>query len=88
MRLVPKGLSLPGLAIGAGAVLLAPVIIPAVGSALKPLLKATIKGGILAYEGAKVSIAETKEAFEDITAEAKAEVSKKNTTAKKTIKKK
>lgn len=88
MKLIPRGLSLPGLAIGAGAVLLAPVIIPAVGSALKPLLKATIKGGILAYEGAKVSLAETREAVEDLTAEAKAEVAKKNNTAKKTTKKK
>lgn len=87
MKLIPKGLSLPGLAIGAGAVLLAPVIIPAVGSALKPLLKATIKGGLLAYEGAKLSIAETKEALEDLTAEAKAEVAKTSTTAKKTPKK-
>lgn len=82
MKLIPKGLTLPGLAIGAGAVLLAPVVIPAVGSALKPLLKAGIKGGILAYEGAKLSIAETREAIEDITAEAKAEIAKKNTAEK------
>jgi len=38
------------------------------------LAKGIIKGGLLAYEGAKVSIAETKETFEDIAAEAKAEI--------------
>ena len=62
-------------AIGAGAVLLAPVIIPVLGSIMKPLAKATIKGGILAYEGMKVTLAETKETLEDLAAEAKAEIS-------------
>ena len=88
MKFIPKGFSLPALAIGAGAVLLAPVIIPAIGGALRPLLKSTIKGGILAYEGAKVAVAEAREAMEDLTAEAKAEVAEKNTAAKKTAKKK
>ncbi|MFH2067531.1 MAG: DUF5132 domain-containing protein [Pseudomonadota bacterium] len=83
-----KGLSLPGLAIGAGVVLLAPVLIPAISGALKPLLKNTIKGGILAYEGAKLAVAETREALEDITAEAKAEVSQKNSAPKKAAAKK
>jgi hypothetical protein len=63
------------IAIGAGAVLLAPVVIPVIGSIMKPLAKAAIKGGILAYEGVKVSIAETKETLEDLAAEAKAEIS-------------
>jgi hypothetical protein len=63
------------MAIGAGAVLLAPVVIPVIGSIIKPLAKAGIKGGILAYEGAKVTIAETKETLEDLAAEAKAEIS-------------
>jgi hypothetical protein len=55
-------------------VLLAPVVIPVVGAILKPVAKALIKGGIMAYEGAKVSIAETKETIEDIAAEAKADI--------------
>jgi|JFJP01.1.fsa_nt_gi hypothetical protein len=87
MKLFTKGLSLPGLAIGAGVVLLAPVILPAIGNALKPLLKTTIKGAILAYEGTKVTIAETREALEDLTAEAKAEVAQKNEIPKKATKK-
>ena len=74
-----NGLSLGSLAIGAGVVLLAPVVIPVLGAALKPLAKAVIKGSILAYEGVKVSIAETKETLEDIAAEAKSEISQAGT---------
>lgn len=62
-------------AIGAGAILLAPIVIPVIGSIMKPLAKAVIKGGILAYEGMKVSLAETKETLEDLAAEAKSEIS-------------
>ena len=75
MRILGNGISMGGLAIGAGVVLLAPVVLPIIGAALKPVFKAVIKGGILAYEGAKVSIAETKESLEDLAAEAKAEIS-------------
>ncbi len=75
MRIFGNGISMGGLAIGAGVVLLAPVVLPIIGAALKPVFKAVIKGGILAYEGAKVSIAETKESLEDLAAEAKAEIS-------------
>ena len=75
MRILGNGLSVGGLAVGAGVVLLAPVVIPLLGAALKPVLKAVIKGGIMAYEGAKVSIAETKETIEDLAAEAKSEIS-------------
>ena len=75
--------------IGAGVVLLAPVVVPIVASVMKPLAKAIIKGGIIAYEGAMVAVAEAKETVEDIAAEAKAELaeSQKRTTkavAKKT----
>ncbi len=62
-------------AIGAAAVLLAPVVLPVIASVLKPIAKGLIKGGILAYEGAVVALAETKETIEDIAAEAKAEIS-------------
>jgi hypothetical protein len=73
----PKGFDLSSLAIGAGVVLLAPIVVPVIGSVLKPMAKAVVKGGLLAYEGAKVSIAETKETLEDIAAEAKAEITEK-----------
>jgi hypothetical protein len=41
---------------------------------MKPLTKAAIKGGMLAFENARVAIAETKETIEDIAAEARSEV--------------
>jgi hypothetical protein len=75
MKILNGSLSMGSLAMGAGVVLLAPVIIPVVGSILKPVAKAVIKGGLLAYEGAKVSVAETKETLEDLAAEAKSEMS-------------
>jgi hypothetical protein len=62
-------------AIGAAAVLLAPVVLPVIASVFKPIAKGIIKGGILAYEGAVVALAETKETIEDLAAEAKAEIS-------------
>ena len=63
------------MAVGAGVVLLAPVIIPAVASVLKPVAKAVIKGGMLAFENARIAVAETKETIEDIAAEARSEIS-------------
>jgi hypothetical protein len=74
MRVLGNGISMSSLAVGAGVVLLAPVVIPVIGSVLKPIAKAVIKGGIMAYEGAKVSVAEAKETIEDLAAEAKAEI--------------
>jgi hypothetical protein len=73
MRLL-KSLDLGSLTIGAGAVLLTPVVVSVVGSLLKSLTKEIIKGSLLAYEGIKVSIAETQESFENLAAEAKAEI--------------
>ena len=82
MKLLKGSLSVSSLAVGAGVVLLAPVVIPVVGSILKPVAKAVIKGSILAYEGAKLSVAETKEALEDLTAEAKSEISEEGASGK------
>jgi hypothetical protein len=82
MKLLNGSLSASSLAVGAGVVLLAPVVIPVVGSILKPVAKAVIKGSILAYEGAKLSVAETKEALEDLTAEAKSEISEESASGK------
>ena len=69
MRFLGNGLKFgTSVAIGAGVVLLAPVVIPILGSIMKPLAKTAIKGGILAYEGMKVTL-------KDLAAEAKAEIS-------------
>ena len=75
MKFLENGFKLGGtMAVGAGVVLLAPVVIPVVASMMKPLAKATIKGGLLAYESVKIAMAETRETLEDIAAEAKAEI--------------
>jgi len=70
-----SGISLgTGLLIGAGAVLLAPIVLPVVAGVAKSLFKAGIKGGLIIYEKGKVAIEEAKETIEDLTAEAKAEL--------------
>jgi hypothetical protein len=75
MRFLPGGLKTgSAIAIGAGVVLLAPIVIPVVASVMKPLAKAALKGGMLAYENARIAIAETKETIEDIAAEARSEI--------------
>jgi peptide subunit release factor 1 (eRF1) len=69
-----KGNVMTGLAIGIGAAILAPAVIPVVANVAKPLLKAAIKTGIIMFEKGKETVAELNEVFEDIVAEAKAEV--------------
>jgi hypothetical protein len=58
------------IAIGVGAVVLAPTIL----SILKPVAKATIKTGVILYQKTRETIAETGEQLGDLVAEAKAEV--------------
>jgi hypothetical protein len=65
---------LPGLIIGVGAIVLAPVVAPVLAKAGKPLAKAVIKTGIVAYETSKNVLTEAQQAFEDIIAESKAEL--------------
>jgi CheY-specific phosphatase CheX len=69
-----KGNLITGLAIGIGAAILAPVVIPLFASIAKPLAKAAIKGGMQLYERGKEAFAEVTEITEDIVAEAKAEL--------------
>jgi hypothetical protein len=64
-----------GLAIGVGALILAPTVLPAVAAVLKPLAKAAIKSGFIIYEKSREVLAETKEVIEDLAAEARAELS-------------
>jgi Protein of unknown function (DUF5132) len=64
----------PGIIAGIGAVLLAPIILPVVAGIGKPLAKSLIKGGILAYEKSKGAFAELGETWEDMVAEARAEI--------------
>jgi hypothetical protein len=62
------------LALGAAAVILAPAAIALMGSLMKPLAKAAIKGGLMVYETGRTVATETTEAFEELAAEAKSEI--------------
>jgi hypothetical protein len=54
-----KGASLPGLAIGAGVVLLAPTLLPAIGRVARPAAKAIIRTGISLYREACTQVTQT-----------------------------
>jgi len=63
-----------GVAITAGAVLLAPVALSVVAGVGRPLARTALKSGIILYEKTRETVAELGEAFEDLVAEAKAEL--------------
>ena len=63
-----------GWAVGIGAVLLAPAVVPAIGAALRPVAKAVIKGGVYAYDQAFQLVQEARESTTDMIAEARAEL--------------
>ena len=71
--MIPKNSLWTGIAIGAG-LLVAPVVIPAVAGAVRPLLKAVIKGGYMLFVKGREMVAEVTELTEDLFEEAKAEV--------------
>ncbi|MHC1743836.1 MAG: DUF5132 domain-containing protein [Syntrophobacteraceae bacterium] len=76
MALLDNGLKMgTGVAVGLGALILIPAVLPVVGSVVKPLAKAVIKGGIILFEKTREVLAETQEVIEDLAAEAKAELS-------------
>lgn len=86
MALFDNGIRLgTGVAIGLGALILAPTIIPIVGSIVKPLAKAAIKGAIVLVDKGKELIAETREVIEDLTAEAQAELSQEQAQAQASV---
>jgi hypothetical protein len=61
------------IALGVGAAVLAPTVVPAVARAAKPFAKAAIKGGLVLYVRSKEMLAELGEVAEDAYAEATAE---------------
>jgi hypothetical protein len=70
-----------GLLIGAAAVILVPIVLPAATGILKSLTKAGIKGWMLIYEKGKVTAAEARETIEDLAAEAREELAEAGETA-------
>ncbi|ACK71755.1 conserved hypothetical protein [Gloeothece citriformis PCC 7424] len=76
---VAEEFGIPGIAAGLGAVVLAPLLIPAVGKVGKPVAKAAIKGSIVLYEKSRGVLAEAGEVLEDLVAEAKVELAEQQT---------
>ena len=64
-------MTVTGLAVGVGALLLAPSVLPAVGQVLRPAAKAVIKGGLVLY---RETVSEIGEVASDLFAEARAEL--------------
>ena len=69
-----KGNIVSGLAIGIGSAIVAPLVIPALSKAARPLAKAAIKGGLVLWETGKEKLAEAHELVDDLLAEAKTEI--------------
>jgi hypothetical protein len=78
----PKADLWTGVAVGVG-LLVAPVIIPMIVAAARPVVKAVIKGGFMVYEKGCEMVAEGVEMVEDLAAEAKSEVAAELAAAKK-----
>jgi hypothetical protein len=75
MALFDNGIKMgTGIAIGLGAIILAPTVLSAVGAIIKPLAKAGIKTALMVFDKGREMAAETVEVFEDLTAEARAEL--------------
>ena len=64
---------LPAALVGVGAVLVAPLVLPVVGSVARPVAKGAIKGYLALVDGTKEWFAEASEQWSDLVAEAKAE---------------
>ena len=90
MRLSNLGdaLNWQNLALGAAVVILAPAAIALMGSLVRPLAKAAIKGGLLVYEKGREVATETTETFEDLATEAKSEIAQDRNSKVRSIKRK
>ena len=73
-EILEEGLGWP-IALGIGALALAPKVLPAVGRILRPVAKGVIKAGISVYDEAQGAVASISEASSDIVAEARHELS-------------
>jgi len=64
----------PNLLVGAAAVVVAPIVVPAVLAGLRPVAKTAIKGGIYVFDKAQDMVAEAGEQLSDLVAESRAEI--------------
>lgn len=63
-----------GLAIGIGAAVVGPMVLGALSAILRPMAKAAIKSGLMAYDRGREMVAEVREMGEDLAAEARSEI--------------
>jgi Protein of unknown function (DUF5132) len=63
----------PGILVGLGAVVAAPVVFPKAASGLRPIAKRIIGGALALSESARGTFAETRERFSDLVAEVREE---------------
>jgi hypothetical protein len=68
------GVSGSTILLGAAAVVLAPIVAPAVLAGVRPVAKTVLKGGIYVYDQVSEMVAEAGEGVVDIVAEARAEM--------------
>jgi len=68
------GVSTSNLLVGAAAVVLAPVVVPAVLAGIRPLAKTVLKGGIYVYDTVGEMVSEVGEGASDLVAEARSEM--------------
>lgn len=69
-----KGETSKGAAIGLGAAILAPLVLPVLAQSARPLARTLIKTGIILYHKGRETLAEAEETFEDLLAEVRAEL--------------
>jgi hypothetical protein len=62
-----------GFLVGVGAAALAPQVIPGLGSAVRPIAKAVIKGALAVADAVQVATAEAQEQLSDLVAEVREE---------------
>lgn len=65
--------SWPNALVGIGVAIMIPVLLPLVGSVLRPVAKGLVKGGLMVKDTVVGFAAETGEQVSDLVAEAKAE---------------
>ena len=61
--------------LGLGIAIAAPVVLPALATGLRPLVKAVVKGGLVVYDSLRETVAEAGEQLSDIVAEVRSETS-------------
>ncbi|MGD8676144.1 MAG: hypothetical protein PVG81_10110 [Desulfobacterales bacterium] len=74
MDFFKNGLNVGTMAIGAGIILAAPVVVPLVGKALRPVAKTLIKGGMAAYRETEKAIGQVGVSMKTMVKEARAEL--------------